>query len=158
MKFEAIATGSGAKLRIKVEINTHETSPARTLVEMPFSVTSSWFSGACGLTTFTPAELVSTKIRALFQRSKGRDVFDLWLALQQLDVDPVEILNCFKPYRPENYTSTRAIDNLRAKLADPTFRDDLHLLVTQTPTGYNIDEASELIIEELLSKVPDPGS
>lgn len=127
------------------------------MIDLPFSVTSTWLTGSCSLTTFAPAELVSTKLRALFQRSKGRDVFDLWLALKLLNVDPEEILDCFGSYCPENYSATRAIGNLRAKLADPTFREDLHLLVTQTPPGYDIDQAGELIIDELLSKVPDRG-
>jgi hypothetical protein len=154
MRLEAPATNSNAKLRIKIEINTHETSPAQPLVALPYEVTSTWFTGECILTTFTSAELVSTKLRALFQRSKGRDVFDLWLALEQLRLDPQAIVDCFGPYRPEGYTASRAIDNLRAKLKVSGFREDLSLLVTALPDGYDIDTASELIIDSLLSKVP----
>ena len=156
MRFQAAATGSAATLRIKVEINTHETSPAQDLIELPLSVSSTWFSGGCGLTTFRPAELASTKIRALFQRSKGRDVFDLWLALEHMHVDPQEILDCFDPYRPEGFTSARAIENLRLKLMKDTFRSDLDLLVARQPPGYDIDKAGTLIIEKLLSHVQDP--
>lgn len=79
-------------LRVKVEINTQETSPARPLVRLPFAVTSDWFAGGADVLTFTPAELVSTKLRALYQRSKGRDLFDLWLALTELHLEPAEIL------------------------------------------------------------------
>lgn len=114
---------------------------------------SQWFSGSCHLLTFTPEELVSTKLRALFQRSKGRDVFDLWLALNQLNVDPLEIIECFAPYRPEFYASERAIENLRLKQVSPPFRRDLELLVTDPPAGYNIISAGEQIIEELLRKI-----
>lgn len=153
VKLQATATGSGAVLRMKVEINTHETSPAADLVKLPFTVTSSWFTGSCDLTTFTPAELVATKLRALFQRRKGRDLFDLWLALEQMGVDADDILTCFQPYRPEGYTAARAIENLQLKLADPTFRDDLDLLVTAWPDGYDIDTAGALVVDKLLAKV-----
>jgi len=38
--------------------------------------------------TFEPAELVATKLRALYQRRMGRDLFDLWLALTHIGLDP----------------------------------------------------------------------
>jgi hypothetical protein len=105
------------------------------------------------LLTFTPEELVATKIRALFQRSKGRDVFDLWLALNQLNLDPSEIIGCFAPYRPENYSAEKAIDNLRSKLLSQPFQRDLEPLVIDLPAGYNVMSAAEQIIDELLRKI-----
>jgi predicted nucleotidyltransferase component of viral defense system len=140
-------------LRIKVEINTHETSPARDLVRVPFTVASPWFTGSTDVLTFTSAELVSTKLRALYQRSKGRDLFDLWLALTLLELDPREILGSFGPYRPDGYTAQLAVANLNAKLDSQAFRRDLDLLVTRWPDGYDIDGAAELIIGQLLSQV-----
>ena len=37
---------------------------------------NSWFSGRCELTTYALEELLGTKLRALYQRAKGRDLFD----------------------------------------------------------------------------------
>jgi predicted nucleotidyltransferase component of viral defense system len=73
-------------LRIKVEVNTHETSPAAAVVQVPFAVASVWFSGQANVVTFAPAQLVATKIRALYQRKEGRDLFDLWLAITELNL------------------------------------------------------------------------
>lgn len=67
---------SGAPIRIKVEVNTHERSPALPHVKLPYGVETSWWSGQAEVKTFQIAELVATKIRALYQRAKGRDVFD----------------------------------------------------------------------------------
>lgn len=75
----------GMTLRIKVEINTHERSPARPQISMRHVVDSPWWSGQGNILTFTPAELVSTKIRALFQRNEGRDLFDLWPSDYNID-------------------------------------------------------------------------
>ena len=155
IKLQAAATGSDRPLRIKLEINTYETSPARPAIQVPFAVDTGWFRGGCKLTTFVPAELVATKLRALYQRSKGRDVFDLWLALEQLRLEPADILECFAPYRPANYSSAAAIANLRGKLSSPSFRNDTDLLVTETPAGYDIDTAAERIIDQLLSRVAE---
>jgi len=138
-------------LRVKVEINTQETSPVRPLVRLPFVVTSNWFNGSADVLTFTPAELVSTKLRALYQRSKGRDLFDLWLALTELHLEPAEILDCFGPYRPVGYTAELAGKNLDAKLQNRTFVTDLELLVASWPEGYNVASAARLVKDELLA-------
>ncbi|CAN5474868.1 hypothetical protein BH23ACT9_BH23ACT9_02170 [soil metagenome] len=80
-------SGSG-RMRVKIEINTYETSPARPHRRAPYRVESAWWSGAAEVLTFQPEELVATKLRALFQRKKGRDLFDLWVALTVLGLDP----------------------------------------------------------------------
>ncbi len=101
VRFRAPFESGTGVMRIKIEINTYERSPARPLIHVPFAVESQWFHGSAMVQTFEVAELVSTKLRALYQRSKGRDLFDLWLALTRLAIPPTEILTCFEPYRPE---------------------------------------------------------
>jgi predicted nucleotidyltransferase component of viral defense system len=122
-------------LRIKVEINTHETSPAQPTTTVPFTVASHWFAGTADVRTFTTAELVATKIRALYQRKKGRDLFDMWLALTQLGLTGDELLAAFGPYRPEGLTATLAEANLRDKMSDRAFRTDLEPLVGEWTSG-----------------------
>jgi predicted nucleotidyltransferase component of viral defense system len=145
-------SGSGV-MRIKVEMNTFERSPCRDLVRIPHRVESPWFSDSADVVTFSPAELVSTKLRALFQRSKGRDLFDLWLALVHLGIPPEDLVDCFGPYRPDGYTRRRAEQNLRAKLADAAFRDDLLPLVAAWPEDYDIAAAADLVISEVFALV-----
>jgi predicted nucleotidyltransferase component of viral defense system len=140
-------------MKVKVEMNTFERSPARSYERVRYDVASSWFQGGADVATFALPELVATKIRALFQRSKGRDLFDLWLALTVLKVDPQEMLACFEPYRPEGMTAGRAEQNLRLKLADANFRADLTPLVAEWPAGYDLDLAADLIVTALLSKL-----
>lgn len=83
--------------------------------------------------TFTLAEVVATKIRALFQRSKGRDLFDLWLALNQLNVP-----------------SSSIVEALAARRA---YREDIRPLVTAWPEGYDVDAAAEVVITDALSLI-----
>jgi hypothetical protein len=148
-------TDPTASLRIKVEINSHETSPALPTVRMPFSVESEWFADRADVLTFAPPELFSTKIRALYQRRKGRDLFDLWLALTELGLTGAEIVSAFGPYRPAGLTAALAEANLRAKLDDASFRNDLNALVTEWPVGYDIDSAADLVIAEALALLDD---
>ncbi len=147
-------SADGTTLRIKVEINTHERSPARPLICMPHVVDSPWWSGQGDILTFTPAELVWTKIRALFQRKKGRDLFDLWLALTELNLDPNDILDALPTYAPPGLTAKRAVADLQAKVLDPTFRTDIAPLVDPWPSNYDIDAAGHLVTDLLLSKIP----
>lgn len=144
---------SGRPMRIKIEVNTFERFPARPVVTVPYRVESAWFTGGADVLTFALDELVATKIRALYQRSKGRDLFDLWLALTRLGVAPADLVQSFAPYRPDGYTQAAAVANLREKLRRADFRDDLRPLVTAWPAGYDLDEAAELVIADVLSLV-----
>jgi predicted nucleotidyltransferase component of viral defense system len=139
------------QMRIKIEANTFERSPARPPIRIPYRVESSWFTGAADALTFTLDEVVATKIRALFQRSKGRDLFDLWLALTRLGVPASSVVKAFAAYRPDGYTKRRAELNLREKAKRSAFREDIRPLVTAWPEGYDIDAAAELVIADVLA-------
>ncbi len=144
---------TGAPLRIKIEVNTHERMPTLPLLELEHAVDSSWWRGSVSVPTFQPAELLATKIRALYQRSKGRDLFDLWLALDELQLDPTAILSAFRAYRPAGLTAKLAQANLARKLTDTTFRHDLDPLVVVWPAGYDIDDAARTISDALLARL-----
>ena len=145
-----LESGAG-RMRIKIEINTYEISPARPHRTVPFTVDSPWWSGTADVLTFQPEELVATKLRALFQRRKGRDLFDLWLALTVLGLDPGEIVACFAPYRPDGYTAERARDGLDEHLANSAFRADVLPLLRVMPEGYDVDAAGLLVRDALLA-------
>jgi len=140
----------GLPLRLKIEMNTHERSPALPYATRSISVDSPWWTGTADVKTFQLPELVATKIRALFQRSKGRDLFDMWLALTVAGVDPKAVVVAFEPYRPDQFTAAKAITNLHEKLTKEDFRHDLDELTAHTSFIYDIDVASELIITAIL--------
>jgi predicted transcriptional regulator of viral defense system len=147
------SSAQGIPLRIKIEVNTHERSPALPHLRMGHRVASPWWTGHAEVLTFQPTELVATKIRALYQRSKGRDLFDLWLALQIAEIPPSDILGAFGPYRPNGLTAGVAIANLRAKLADRGFRADIDPLLVERPPDYDIDTAARLVTDVLLTRL-----
>ncbi len=94
--------------------------------------------------------MVATKLRALYQRKKGRDLYDLWLALTALELDPNEILEAFPAYHPEGLSGEQIIDNLRIKLKDKEFCNDVNAMIKASAPKYNPQVAGELIIEKLL--------
>jgi hypothetical protein len=68
-------------MRMKVEINTREHFTSHGYVTRRMNVANPWFSGHADVTTFSLPELLGTKLRALYQRKKGRDLYDLDVAL-----------------------------------------------------------------------------
>jgi hypothetical protein len=140
----------GGTMRVKIEINTYEKSPARPLIRLPHHVDSPWFTGGAEVLTFEPEELVATKLRALHQRRKGRDLFDLWLALTEMKLDPGQIIDAFAPYRPDGYDRPAAEATFAEHVAHEGFRGDLGTLA-DIPEDYDVDAAAELIRTQLLA-------
>lgn len=147
------------KLRLKIEINSREHFSALGLIQIPFRVESRWFKGEAPVTTFAVNEMLGTKLRALYQRKKGRDLFDLWLALEQGVANPEALLGCFNHYMKEGgHTVTRAQfeQNLYEKANDPSFRGDITPLL-RPGVAWDFDAAIKVVLEQLVEKLPgDP--
>lgn len=147
----------GGRMRIKIELNTFERSPARPTVKRTLSVDSPWFSGTADVATFALEELIATKIRALFQRAKGRDLFDLWLGVGRAGARPSDIAACFASYRPDGWTVARATANLDEKLMNQDFRRDIEKLITDWPAGFSMQAAGQAALAVLGSIDEQPG-
>ena len=85
-------------LKVKVEINTREHDSVLGIQQYPFAVENGWFQATANIASFAPEELFATKLRALLQRRKNRDLFDLHMGLQQLSMNPDMLLDCFDHY------------------------------------------------------------
>jgi predicted nucleotidyltransferase component of viral defense system len=125
-------------------------------VRIPFELTSAWWSGKAEVTTFTLDELLGTKLRALYQRRKGRDIFDLWYALAHGQVSADRVVRCFERYlREDGLHVTRAAfeENVARKLADRQFRADMTGLL-RPGIAWDINEAGRAVMGGLLAKLP----
>lgn len=144
---------SGTPGKIKIEINTFERSPMLPLKSVRYAVETDYCNEIALVRTFQVEELVATKLRAIYQRSKGRDLYDLWLALTDLSISPEAIASAFPAYRPEGVTSEMMVENLRRKLSDEQFLHDIDPLVRQGAPEYDPVEAGRLVIQELFSRL-----
>ena len=143
-------------LRLKVETNTREHFSVYGLQETPFSVSSRWFQGSCNLHTYTIDELLGTKLRALYQRKQGRDLFDLAIALKNPDVTPERLVEAFLKYMEhEGHKISRAEfeENLALKLRDPEFMADIGPLLAP---GYHWEPEAEAleVSSQLIERLP----
>ena len=85
-------------LKLKVEINTREHESLYGIKSYPFEIDSSWHKAKTEILSFEPEELFGTKLRALLQRRKNRDLFDLHEGLKQLSMDTGKLIACFEHY------------------------------------------------------------
>jgi predicted nucleotidyltransferase component of viral defense system len=146
-------------LRVKIEINTREHFTVSGLQKKPFEVRSRWFNGTCHITTFPLEELLATKLRALYQRRKGRDLFDLWLGITEGQADVQEIVRIFTRYMEHegNVIDGRSLRaNVLDKLKHPGFTNNLRPLL---PAGidYNPEDAGSLILQEIIARMHNGG-
>jgi len=143
-------------MRLKVEINSREHFAVHGYKRMPFSVSSRWFSGRCEILTYELDELLGTKLRALYQRKKSRDLFDLATALQQGRVDPERIVNTFADYMAHgSHKVTRAMfeQNLHQKLTDSQFTADISPLLA-SGASWDMKKAAEAVSAALIQRLP----
>lgn len=96
---------SGSTLKLKVEINTRDHQPLFGIKHYAFGVDSSWHSATASIASFEPEEIFGTKLRALLQRHKNRDLFDLNVGLSQLAMDCDKMIHCFEHYLALQKTS-----------------------------------------------------
>ena len=144
------------QIRLKVEINYFEHFNVLGLKRIPFSVHSRWFSGDCDITTYELEELLGTKMRALYQRKKGRDLFDLGYALAHKEVDDQAVLQCFEKYMTfvVNHVPTykEYVLNLDEKMRDEEFLTDMDVLL-HPDISYDLDESYRVVKERLINKL-----
>jgi predicted nucleotidyltransferase component of viral defense system len=143
-------------LRLKIEINCREHFAELGWEKKDFSVQSNWFEGSCSLTTYKLEELLGTKIRALYQRRKGRDLYDLYQAFTKAKLDVEAMLHCYRRYMEfsvGNVPSQREyIQNMELKLQDNYFVGDIVALV-RPDEAYEHQTAHELVKKELFDKM-----
>ena len=135
-------------LRLKIEINCREHFNVLGYKEIEYTIENTWANGSSKLITFEVEEMLGTKLRALYQRKKGRDLFDLYHALSNLDIDITKLIKCYKEYmafsvdRPPS--KKQFLLNMDEKMQDPDFEGDIYALL-RPGIDYNQNKAYEML-------------
>lgn len=148
-------TDSG-EIHLKVEINCKEHFSVFPMTQIPFEVNNHWFSGQCEVLTYELNELIGTKLRALYQRLKGRDLFDLHIALRSGQVEPGQVIEAYKQYlhfvTPHLPTYKEFVINMEGKMTDADFLGDTTGLLSHK-VKYNPYEAWKEVHDKLIVKL-----
>jgi predicted nucleotidyltransferase component of viral defense system len=137
---------SDAMIRLKVEINTREREAYDPPAVLPFKVENPWFSGTAEISTFSSEELLATKLRALLQRNKGRDLIDLSHALEiftKLNAKRiVELLARYLALSNQRISRAEAEQRMFQKLERLDFLADVRPLLTAAEAERLDDKAA----------------
>ncbi len=143
-------------LRLKIEINCREHFNVMGYKRIEHIIENTWVNGSCKLITYEAEEMLGTKLRALYQRKKGRDLFDLFHALTNLDLDTSALIKCYKEYMAFSVdrlpTKKQFLLNMEEKMQDPVFEGDMYSLL-RPGIEYDQIKAYELIKTELIEKI-----
>lgn len=143
-------------LKLKVEINSREHFSVFGLESRLLKVKSRWFTGGAVIRSYYLDELMGTKMRALYQRKKGRDLFDLWIANKDVGIDPERVIGSFLHYMErEGHRVSRAEyeENLLKKLKSPLLTNDITPLITPD-CSWDFQEAADFVMRELVARLP----
>ena len=144
------------RLRLKLEINCKEHFNVLDWEEFPYEIDNDWFSGSAPIRTYNINELLGTKLRALYQRKKGRDLFDLDYSRLNLELDLDKIIQCFKEYMKFSVgivpTKKQFLRNIEEKEKDVDFLGDMEGLI-RSEINYDQTKAFAWIKEEIAKKL-----
>ncbi len=152
-KYESINKSAS---KLKIEINTTEHFQVLPLKRVPFSMDSDWFKGAADIITYEMDELMATKLRALYQRRKGRDLFDIWYVATNELINLNRVFDIFAKYCAYNgmkISREEFIKNLEQKKDNRDFHVDMSLLLP-SKLHWNFDEAYQFVVDNVISRLP----
>lgn len=147
-------------IKLKVEINCREHFNMLGLEEVDFEMNNLWFSGSCKIKTYKLDELVGTKVRALYERRKGRDLYDLYKALQNTELNTDNVICCFKGYmeKEEKKPSYKLyISNMEDKMKNEEFLGDTKTLLRPDEI-YDVQQAYKIVKEFIIDKLATEGN
>jgi len=143
-------------LKLKIEINCREHFTVLGIQNVNFNLNSSWHKSDCILKTYRVEELLGTKLRALYQRRKGRDLYDLYKAITLINPDTSILLQCYREYMKNSVekppTKKQFLRNMEEKIIDSEFIGDTKALL-RPGENYIPQVAWDLIKTELVEKI-----
>ena len=148
----------GTSLEIVVEANVTERTPHLPVIRIPFAFPFQYSVIKTQVIGYDIHEMLGTKLRALFQRRRGRDLFDIYwaLTLAKPAVVPAQIIESFQHYLKLEGSAagrTEFIALLNGHLADRGFCSDMSQLL-RVGIIYDPQQAGEVVRTQLLSLLP----
>ena len=143
------------RMKLKIEINTREHFNVYDMLNIEYNLECAYHVGKCRIKTYSIEELLSTKLRALYQRSKGRDLFDLWYAIDKLNTDSLKIIASFRKYLSHEgsvISSQNYITNMEEKILNDEFTGDITGLLRPS-IQYDHSIAWDFLRTNIISKL-----
>ncbi len=127
-----------------------------TFSNITYTELAYWYEGSAELLTYQLDELVGTKLRALYQRRKGRDLYDLYKALTMGNVNVDHVIHCYREYMAfvvdHPLTHKEYVLNMEEKMQDDEFLGDTKNILRSGDT-FNPSQGYELVKSTLIDRL-----
>ena len=147
--------------KVKIEINTREHFNVLPLVRKQYEVKNTWFTGTANVLTYSLEEFIGTKLRALYQRKKGRDLYDYWYVKKHHILNSAAVTKIFQQYLANDNRSVSRAEfeqNILMKQTNVVFTNDIAPLLTgQFLSEYDKDQAFQMVLNDFASQLPGDG-
>lgn len=128
------------------------------LIKVPLKMDIGWAKEYGLITTYELVELMATKLRALYQRNKGRDLFDLWYFINHYTIDIDQLVAIFNAYCAScgySISKTSFQKKLKRQIIDKTFTSDMNALFPLSATeNWDILVAYDWLLNHVIEKLP----
>jgi predicted nucleotidyltransferase component of viral defense system len=156
--YSYVPVGLQYPMRAKVEVNLNEQHSLYPLVNVDVLVLDeSGEPARCSARSYDISEMLGTKLRALVQRSQGRDLFDLYHAVEYgpkaaptCAVDGKRVIEAFDWYLANEKTQMgreEAESRLAERVRSTAFRNDMNTLLRPDYGHYDVDFAATRVRE-----------
>lgn len=163
--YKYVPLGLRYPMTVKVEVNLNEQRSLFPFTEVQIALLDE--DGeltSCSARSYDIHEMLGTKMRALMQRTQGRDLFDLYHAASfgpratpACSIDGARVIDAFSWYLDNEGTKMdrkEAEQRLDRHLEDRSFRADMRQLLRSDYGPYDIDAAAELVRTAYLANLP----
>lgn len=99
---------------------------------------------------------MATKLRDLYQRRKGRDLFDVWYVADRNLINLNRVFDIFSKYCTYNdvkITGEEFLKNLDLKKDHRDFHMDMSVLLP-SKLYWNFEEAYQFVVDNVISRLP----
>lgn len=155
LRYGFISEHNAIPMKLKVEINSREHFNIFGIEKMKFKIDSLWFKGEADIPTYSIEELLATKLKALYERRKGRDLFDIDRVLKLFkDFDVHKLLAAYKrhlDFEGRKISKPEFLANLSLKINHPGFLNDIHPLLPLKSEPYNPEGAYRHVVEQVIN-------
>ncbi|MFI4956517.1 MAG: nucleotidyl transferase AbiEii/AbiGii toxin family protein [Gammaproteobacteria bacterium] len=123
-----------------------------------YRIENSWYRGECNVLTYSIEELLATKLKALYQRKKGRDLYDFWYVLKQsFELNTSKVVDIFQKYMTMDDLAVSRAEfemNLSLKIQDVVFSNDMGaLLSADNGSNYTLSSAYQYVLKQFIEKL-----
>lgn len=137
-------------LRVKVDIQRAPRQLPNGAEQPDFHVDSPWFQGGGPVPAFPPEEIIASKVIAIYQRKRPRDLFDMWAAIRSGLIEAEDVAASYGTYRPpdpEHWTARQAARSLIERVTDHEYVAELAELSRYAPVEYDLAENISVAVE-----------